>query len=68
MERSAGILLSVTSLPSPYGIGTIGKEAREFADFLKKAGQKVGRFFLSALQATATLLISPFQLMQVTLT
>ena len=41
MERSAGILLSVTSLPSPYGIGTIGKEAREFADFLKKAGQKV---------------------------
>ena len=41
MERSAGILMSVTSLPSPYGIGTIGKEAREFADFLKKAGQKV---------------------------
>ena len=40
-QRSAGILLSVTSLPSPYGIGTIGKEAREFADFLKKAGQKV---------------------------
>ena len=41
MARSAGILLSITSLPSPYGIGTIGKEAREFADFLKKAGQKV---------------------------
>ncbi len=41
MARSAGILLSITSLPTPYGIGTIGKEAREFADFLKKAGQKV---------------------------
>ena len=41
MARSAGVLLSITSLPSPYGIGTIGKEAREFADFLKKAGQKV---------------------------
>lgn len=41
MARSAGVLLSITSLPTPYGIGTIGKEAREFADFLKKAGQKV---------------------------
>ena len=41
MARSAGVLLSITSLPSPYGIGTIGKEARAFADFLKKAGQKV---------------------------
>ena len=41
MARSAGVLLSITSLPSPYGIGTIGKEAREFADFLKKAGQSV---------------------------
>lgn len=68
MERSAGILLSVTSLPSPYGIGTIGKEAREFADFLKRQVRRYGRFFLSALQATVTLLISPFQLMQVTLT
>ena len=36
MARSAGVLLSITSLPSPYGIGTIGKEARKFADFLKK--------------------------------
>ena len=41
MARSAGILLSITSLPSPYGIGTIGKEAREFADFLKKSGQRI---------------------------
>ena len=41
MARSAGVLLSITSLPSPYGIGTIGKEARAFADYLKKAGQTV---------------------------
>ena len=41
MARSAGVLLSITSLPSPYGIGTIGKEARAFADFLKEAGQRV---------------------------
>ena len=41
MAREAGILMPITSLPSPYGIGTLGKEAREFADFLKKAGQKI---------------------------
>ena len=41
MARSAGVLLSITSLPSPYGIGTIGKEARKFADFLKKSGQTI---------------------------
>ena len=40
MERSAGILLSVSSLPSPYGIGTMGKAAYDFADFLAAAGQK----------------------------
>ena len=27
MPRQAGILMPITSLPSPYGIGTIGKEA-----------------------------------------
>ena len=37
MARVAGILMPITSLPSPYGIGTIGKEARKFADFLKKS-------------------------------
>lgn len=41
MKRRSGILLSITSLPSPYGIGTIGKEAREFADYLKEAGQSL---------------------------
>ena len=39
MKRSAGILLPVFSLPSPYGIGSLGKEARAFADFLHDAGQ-----------------------------
>ena len=32
--RSSGILLPVFSLPGPYGIGTMGKEARSFIDFL----------------------------------
>ncbi len=39
MPRSAGILMPITSLPSPYGIGTLGKAAYEFVDFLKAAGQ-----------------------------
>ncbi len=39
MERAAGVLMHITSLPSPYGIGTVGKAAYEFADFLKQSGQ-----------------------------
>ena len=39
MERTSGILMPVSSLPSPYGIGTFGKEAYKFADFLHAAGQ-----------------------------
>ena len=39
MRRSAGILLPILSLPSDYGIGSLGKEARAFADFLHAAGQ-----------------------------
>ena len=38
--RESGILMHITSLPSPYGIGTMGKEARRFVDFLKKSGQR----------------------------
>ena len=37
--RTSGILLHISSLSSPYGIGTFGKEAFDFADFLKEAGQ-----------------------------
>ncbi len=40
MQRSSGILLPVFSLPSPYGIGTFGREAYNFIDFLQAAGQK----------------------------
>ncbi|MCI8577096.1 MAG: 4-alpha-glucanotransferase [Lachnospiraceae bacterium] len=39
MNRAAGILLSVTSLPSRYGIGCFSKSAYEFVDWLKEAGQ-----------------------------
>ena len=39
MNRSSGILMPVYALPSPYGIGTLGKAAYDFADFLHAAGQ-----------------------------
>ena len=38
-ERACGVLMHITSLPSPYGIGTMGAEAERFADWLKSAGQ-----------------------------
>ena len=37
--RSSGILLHVSSLPSPYGIGDFGPGAYQFADFLQASGQ-----------------------------
>ena len=39
IKRSSGILMPLFSLPSPYGIGTLGRAAREFLDFLSDAGQ-----------------------------
>ena len=39
MMRRSGILYPISSLPSKYGIGSFSKEAYEFVDFLKKAGQ-----------------------------
>lgn len=40
LKRGAGILMPISSLPSPYGIGTLGKAAYEFADFVKETGSK----------------------------
>lgn len=40
-ERSSGILLHISSLSGDGGIGTFGKEAYKFVDFLKKSGQKL---------------------------
>ena len=39
MQRSAGILLPISSLPFPYGIGCFSQEAYDFVDWLKEAGQ-----------------------------
>ena len=37
--RKSGILMHITSLPAPYGIGSMGKCAYDFVDFLEEAGQ-----------------------------
>ena len=37
--RKSGILMHISSLPGPFGIGTMGKTAYEFVDFLCAAGQ-----------------------------
>lgn len=37
--RGSGILLHLSALPSPHGIGTMGRAAREFVDFLRESGQ-----------------------------
>lgn len=40
-ERSSGILMHISSLPSEYGIGDFGKKAYEFVDFLEASEQKL---------------------------
>ena len=79
MERSAGILLHISSLPSRFGIGDLGPESYAFADFLDTAGQTFwqilpisptevssGNSPYSGLSAFAgnILLISPEQLLE----
>ena len=40
MKRYAGVLMSITSLPSKYGIGCFDQAAYDFVDWLEKAGQR----------------------------
>src|SRR5215472_8665116 len=39
--RSSGILLHPTSLPGPFGVGDLGPQAYQFADFLAETGQHI---------------------------
>ena len=39
--RKSGILLHIASLPNKYGIGTMGREAYKFVDWLRSAGQSL---------------------------
>lgn len=38
MERRAGVIMHIASLPGKFGIGTFGREAYNFADFLSESG------------------------------
>ena len=40
-ERAAGVLLHITSLPGPHGIGDFGPAAYHFVDWLQSAGQRI---------------------------
>ncbi|MDE5565786.1 MAG: 4-alpha-glucanotransferase [Anaeroplasmataceae bacterium] len=40
-KRQSGILLHITSLPSDYGVGTLGKEAYQFVDWLHESGMTI---------------------------
>lgn len=40
LTRGAGVLLPISSIPSPYGIGTLGKESYNFVDFLERIGYR----------------------------
>lgn len=59
-ERAAGILMPISSLPSEYGIGCFSKSAYEFVDWLKGAGQSIGRFSRLDRPVMEILHISPF--------
>ena len=39
--RRSGILMHLSSIPSPHGIGSMGQAARDFVDFLQESGQSV---------------------------
>lgn len=40
-KRASGILVHITSLPGPNGIGDLGREAYKFVDFLKECDQSI---------------------------
>ena len=46
-QREAGILMPIFSLAGEYGIGSFGKEARDFVDLLQETGNRIWRLTLS---------------------
>ena len=59
-RREAGVLLPLFSLPGEEGIGTMGKEARAFIDFLAETGNRVWQILPMGQQVTEILPTSPF--------
>lgn len=60
MNRASGVLLPVFSLPSKYGIGCISKEAYQFVDQLREAGQSYWQILHSDQLVTGIHHTSPF--------
>ena len=54
MKRYSGVLLSITSLPSKYGIGCFDKAAYDFVDWLEEAGQRYSAQIASRLYGEFT--------------
>ena len=65
-KRNAGILMAISSLPSPYGIGTLGKDAYEFVDFVRDSNHKYWQV-LPVGPTTVTVLISHIRRLRVIL-
>ncbi len=59
-KRSSGVLAHVTSLPSPHGVGTMGKAAYDFVDFLSPPVRPIGRSCRSATPVSVIRRISAF--------
>ncbi|HKL80821.1 MAG TPA: 4-alpha-glucanotransferase [Mobilitalea sp.] len=38
LDRGAGVLMPISAIPSPYGIGSLGEESYRYADFLERIG------------------------------
>ena len=61
MKREAGVLLSVTSLPSKYGIGCFDQAAYDFVDWLEEAGQTYWQILPLGATSHAGACDSPYQ-------
>ena len=61
MKRYSGVLLSVTSLPSKYGIGCFDQAAYDFVDWLEKAGQRYWQILPLGATSHAGAFDSPYQ-------
>jgi len=61
MNRTSGVLLSVTSLPSKYGIGCFDQAAYDFVDWLEKAGQTYWQILPLGATSHAGAFDSPYQ-------
>ncbi len=61
MNRYTGVLLSVTSLPSKYGIGCFSQSAYDFVDWLEKSGQKYWQILPLGATSHSGAFDSPYQ-------